>query len=591
MSAALALIQQAQAHFSAGRREQAKATMLGAAERFPSNAEVLFGVSQLMRALGELPIAAQFAQRLVVAASGHPDAWLEFAQVCIAQGDLEQAEAHAVRALELDPGNADRHRSVSWVAHRRTRYLEAARYARQGLALLPHDADLRQKEAVALQALGRAEASAAAYREGIAACPDSLDLAEGYASCLNYLPGANAAETLAAHRRFGAILARGQPTARPRAIGAADRARPPRIGILSTDLRTHSVGFFMRALLAHHDHQRQPLYCYSVTRAEDGFTDLLRAGMPAGHWRTFAGAGGGPAAIAEAVRADGVDILIELSGLTREHQLRVLLARPAPIQMTYCGYPNTTGMNVIDYRLVDSLTDPVPEADRWCVERLVRLDPCFLCFTPPGEGVAERSAAARAGPVVFGSFNALMKLNDAVLRTWAALLRRVPGSRLLIKAFGLQDPQVHDDLRARVLAAGIDADRVELLAPAKGTGDHLSTYGRVDIALDTFPYHGTTTTCEALYMGVPVVTRAGSTHGSRVGVSLLSALGLGELIASGEEDFIERCAALAADTSRRATLGDGLRGRLLASPLCDGPGFARRFDNAMDKVWAEHRPR
>jgi len=590
MSAALALIQQAQAHFGAGRREQAKAVMLQAAERFPDDPEVLFGVSQLMRSLGDLPAAALYAERLVAAAPGHPDAWLQFAQVCIAQGNLEKAEGYAMRALELDPRNADRHRSVSWVTHRRTRYLEAARYARRGLALAPHDADLRQKEAVALQALGRAEASAAAYREGIAACPDSLDLAEGYASCLNYLPGAEATETLAAHRRFGAILARGQTAPRARAISTADRARPPRIGILSTDLRTHSVGFFMRALLAHHDHQRQPLHCYSVTRAEDDFTNLLRAGMPKGRWRTFVGTEGGPQAIAEAICGDGIDILIELSGLTREHQLRVLLSRPAPIQMTYCGYPNTTGMNVVDYRLVDSLTDPAPEADRWCVEKLVRLDPCLLCFTPPSERVAGRERRGE-GPVVFGSFNALMKLNDAVLRTWAALLQRVPGSKLLIKAFGLQDPQVHDDVRARVLAAGIDAERVELLAPAKGTGDHLLTYQRVDIALDTFPYHGTTTTCEALYMGVPVVTRAGNTHGSRVGVSLLSALGLGELIASSEEDFIERCATLAGDAARRAALGADLRGRLLASPLCDGPAFARCFDNAMDRVWAEHQPR
>lgn len=586
MATALALIQQAQAHFDAGRRAQAKAVMLDAAARFPDDAEVLFGAAQLLHTLGEAADAKPLIERLGRIVPAHPEVSMLAAQIEVALGDLERGEQHVMRALALEPNSPERLRSAAWITHRRTRYLDAAEYARRGLALAPRDADLRQKEAVALQALGRAEASAAAYREAIAACPDSIELAEGYASCLNYTPGATPAQMLEAHRRFGTLLARahtGRSTAR--LVTPTDRARPPRIGILSADLRSHSVGFFMRALLEHHDHAAMPMFCYVPTRAEDDFSKTLRGFLPEGRWRSLPGQT--DAQVADAVRADRVDILIELAGLTRDHRLRVMQHRPAPVQMTYCGYPNTTGVPALSHRLVDSFTDPAPEADRWCTEQLVRLDPSFLCYAPPpaAPGVPPRPPRAGDGPVVFGSFNALMKVNDQLLRTWAALLRRVPDSRLLIKAFGLQDPQVYDDVRSRVVAAGVAPERFELLAPAKATKDHLDTYNRVDIALDTFPYHGTTTTCEAMWMGVPVVTRAGVTHGSRVGVSLLTNIGTSELIARDEEDYLAIAAGLAADGARRAALHATLRAKLAASPLCDGPGFAKRFAEAMSAVW------
>jgi predicted O-linked N-acetylglucosamine transferase (SPINDLY family) len=243
----------------------------------------------------------------------------------------------------------------------------------------------------------------------------------------------------------------------------------------------------------------------------------------------------------------------------------------------------------ISARLVDGHTDPSPVADALATERLVRLDPCFLCYRPPaGAPPVSPLPAAGAGAkgITFGSFNALTKLNRAVLEAWRGVLARVPGSRLVIKARELATPDCREHLLGRCRAAGLDVARVEVVPPTVGMEEHLSAYGRVDIALDTFPYGGTTTTCDALWMGVPVVSVApeGAGHAARVGLSLLSAVGLADWCVSTVEGYVERAVRAAADVPALAALRSGLRARMGASCLCDEAGFAARFGAGIERV-------
>jgi protein O-GlcNAc transferase len=277
------------------------------------------------------------------------------------------------------------------------------------------------------------------------------------------------------------------------------------------------------------------------------------------------------------------------------------------VQATYLGYPSTTGLPEVDYRIVDAITDPPQpgEADRWASEKLFRLDGCFVCYSGLNEVGSLRPAKAsqpspaptspsslpppnaqRATlPCTFTSFNASSKLSDHILNLWARILRAAPDSRLLLKARGLDDPWVRDRVLAILTGQGIDPARLELIGYVPSAAAHLALYSRAHLALDTYPYNGTTTTCEALWMGTPMITLAGPVHASRVGASLLAAAGLPELVADSDDGYVELAASLARDPDRMARLRSGLRERVAASPLCDAPGFTRKLEAAYRTMW------
>ena len=286
----------------------------------------------------------------------------------------------------------------------------------------------------------------------------------------------------------------------------------------------------------------------------------------------------------DAIRAERIDVLVELSGHTGANRLTALASKPAPVIVSAIGYPNTTGLPAVDWRVVDSITDP-PGAEAFCTERLLRLDPCFLCYRPPDLDV--EPAMPAADPVTFGSFNNSAKIGAECTALWARVLQAVPGSRLLVKTQTLADPAVQQAIRRRLAEGGIDEDRVELIAQASTRAEHLALYGRVHVALDSVPYNGTTTTCEALWMGVPVVALLGDRHASRVSASLLSAAGHPEWVAEDAEGVVRIAAALAGDTPHLAAIRSSLRDELRASPLLDSKAYAQRFHAAIRGCWRE----
>ena len=587
----------AQEHVRSGRLTQARPLLLAALQQKPDDFDALALLTDTLIKLRELPQAEFYARRALSGREHLADAWTILTMWQLAAGKVAEAEHSARKALELDPTNPERYRHAAVVHVRLNQYGKMAVAAAEGAAISPQDDDLHLKHAVALLNLGQVERAAQVYRDGAAQCPTSLALAEGLATGLNYLPGVSPDELLAAHRRFGQLLAQqhSAPTHALPPVAPLPPARPLRVGIISPDLRRHSVAYFARPIIQHLPRDRFEVFAYSTTADEDAESQSLRSllgASAASRWRQFPTPD--HAGITGRIRDDGIDVLIELSGLLSGHSQRVMIRRAAPVQITYMGYPSVTGVPTIHARLVDALTDPlpvVPDADPEGVERLVRIPGCFLCYAPPREEDVPPCApappcAARAGqPVTFGSYNTLRKVNEELMVLWKRVLDAVPASRLLIKTGGLEQEEVRASTEQRLGRAGLDLSRVELRGPTKGLREHLASYHEMDIALDTFPYCGTTTTCEALFMGVPVVSKVGALHASRVGLSLLTTVGLADLLATDDEAYIRTAAALAGAPQRLARMRQTLRGQLLASPLCDGQAFGERFGEAIQALF------
>ena len=490
----------------------------------------------------------------------------------------DEAIAAYDRALALQPDHvaALNNRGIALQAARR--FDAALASYERALACAPDDADALNNLGNLRHEQGRVAAAIDAYGRAVGLRPDRTGPASNLLLLRNYTDALSPAEMLAAHRDWERHLAVPPPAPFP-----PRRAGRLRIGYVSADFRTHSVAYFFEPLLAHHDRSLVELFCYAHGRQADATTERLRA--LADHWVPIEGRT--DAEVAARIRADGIDLLVDLGGHTGNSHLPVFAHRAAPVQVTWLGYPNTTGLAAMDYRLTDGIADPPGATDPFHSERLVRLEHGFLCYRPPAGApdVAPPPPGAR-GFVTFGSFNHPAKLSDETVRVWSQLLDRVGDSRLLLKSKAFEDDSTRRHHRDRFAAAGLAPDRLDLVGHIDDPQGHLAAYGRIDVALDPFPYNGTTTTCEALWMGVPVVTLAGTRHAGRVGASLLHRVGLDELVAGDPAAYVALAAELAEDRSRLETLRAGLRDRLTASPLLDGAGFARSVETAFLRLTA-----
>ena len=326
---------------------------------------------------------------------------------------------------------------------------------------------------------------------------------------------------------------------------------------------------------------------YSATPRADAMTQTLKQRVAAidGTWRDVQHLT--ERQLAEAIRADGVDVLVELTGHTANNRLGAMALRPAPVQVTWIGYPNSTGLAEIDYRITDAVCDPIDTTQTF-TETLVRLPGCFLSYTPSVEAPEVAPAPClSAGYVTFGCFNTLAKVTPDVRSRWARIMRETPNSRLLLKAKPFACQTIQQRFLAAMAAEGVESWRVDLFPLTGGTGQHLSVYGTVDIALDTFPYAGTTTTCESLWMGVPVLTARGKCHAQNVGASLLAAVGgLEEFVAADEDDYVRRAVRLAGDHARLARVRSELRARMARrGGLCDARSFMRGVEARYAEMW------
>jgi predicted O-linked N-acetylglucosamine transferase (SPINDLY family) len=419
----------------------------------------------------------------------------------------------------------------------------------------------------------------ASHRRAVRLDPNFVNAHSCLVFALNCDPNCQAAEILAEHQAWSDRHAR--PLMSEIIPHANERSpdRRLRIGYVSADFRRHSVGHFFLPLLENHDRRKFEVFCYSNVQYPDDLTERMKRSCDA--WRDIISLGDAEAA--NLIRSDGMDILVDLSGHTAGNRLRVFARKPAPVQVTYLGYANTTGMPAIDYRLTDALADPPGVTDHLNVEKLWRVPGCAWCYLPPED--APEIQPRGSGPITFGCFSAFAKINSTLVEIWAQLLAQAPESRLLLKSAGAGETSSRQRVIDQFIQHGISSDRIEMLSRIPDQHQHLEFYRRIDLALDTYPYHGTTTTCEALWMGVPVVSLAGQTHVSRVGVSLLSCVGLPELIAQTPQEFVSIAAQLATNPSRLTSLRNGLRSQMKSSPLVDGRRFAANIEAAYRQMW------
>lgn len=496
-----------------------------------------------------------------------------------AQRKWKLATPHFQRAVDLDPTNAAGWAGLVQALTDSQDFDAAADAAERLVSLRPDLLDGYNNGALALAGGGRAADAVALAERGVAALPGNTSILRTLMGVLAYTPAVETQAFTDRCRATGDALIRESSPPVP-FNRKPDPDRPLSVVLLSPDLRGHSVSFFLESLFKHHDRSRLRLTGCMTSEDTDSTTDRLRSLADA--WIDASRLT--PADIVQRIVREGTDVLIDLAGYSRGGRLGVMACRAAPVQMTYLGWPTTTGLRTVDWRLVDSITDP-PGSESMCSERLLRIDPCFLCYTPPSDAPEPN---AHAGPVTFGSFNVLTKVVDECLDLWCEVLRAVPESRMLLKAAPLAIPSSKSRIVARFESRGVSASRLDLVPRTAGVREHLELYSKVDVALDTSPYNGTTTTCEALFMGVPVVTRAGRSHAGRVGMSLLSAIGEPGLVAHSNGEYIAKATELAKDGDRRNRLRTELRPRLLASVLCDGPGFADRFESAIRAAWREY---
>jgi predicted O-linked N-acetylglucosamine transferase (SPINDLY family) len=499
---------------------------------------------------GNLPAAIESYRSALAINSDHVEAWVNLGNTLNAQDDLDAAIDCYRKALSIKPDHA-----LAWV-----------------------------NICVPLQAQGNIDAAIDSIQKALALEPD-FAAHSGLLFLLSFHPGYSPAQRLAEARRYGAdVMARAKPFRRWLADAnvRTPAAGPLRVGLVSPDLRTHPVGFFVESILTHLDPARVALVAYPTLAREDETTARLKPRFAA--WNSIVGLS--DEAAATRIRSDDIHVLIDLAGHTAHNRLPVFAWRPAPIQATWLGYFATTGVPTIDYLLADRVS--VPESHRaQFTETIWYLPDTRFCFTPPADSARLQPTAlpaARNGYITFGCFQNSLKLNDAVLAAWGRLLTTLPAARLRLLNRQMHYPAARERLRDRLRHFGIAPERLTMVGHAPRE-DYLIAHADIDIILDTFPYPGATTTCEALWMGVPTVTLAGETLISRQGASLLASAGLEDWIAVDVDDYVARALAHAADVDRLTQLRSTLREKVLASPLFDPVRFARNLEAALEGMW------
>jgi protein O-GlcNAc transferase len=509
-------------------------------------------------------------------------AYYNLGNVLFSTGSYDEAVNCYQKALQLHPDYARAFCSLGLALQEMGNFDDATAYYQKALQLDPTLAEASNNLGRVFQARGRLDAAEIYYRRAIELRPDdpvpyhNLVFLMLYDS--RYDAGAIHSEHKEFARRFeGPLLPGLEAYANDKSVG-----RRLKIGYISPDFRRHSVAYFIEPVLAAHNREHFEVFCYSSVCREDEVTDRIRG--RADQWRNIAGTS--DRKTAENIRLDGIDILVDLAGHTSNNRLLLFARKPAPVQLSWIGYPATTGLSSMDYKIVDNYTDPPGMTERFYTEELIRMPESFLCYLPDSEVPAAGALPAlESGHVTFGSFNNFAKVSLEVISLWSSILQNIPGSRMLIKAKSLSDRSTREYVTDMFVKNNIGINRFELMPHESSYNGHLNIYKRIDIGLDTFPYNGTTTTCEALWMGVPVITLAGNTHASRVGMSLITNIGLPELVATTTEEYLAISVNLANDLKRLQSLRQGLRDMMTRSPLTDAGRFTDNIESCYKSIW------
>ncbi len=597
-----------------GRSAEAAGAARQAVALLPDDAEAANNLGLILHALNDRSGAEAQFRRATGLNPDYPDAFNNLGGLVLELGRPEEAEPILRAALRLQPDRVEVLNNLGSTLQRLGRPEDAEAPLRRAIAQHPAFPKAHNNLGSTLADLGRWQEAVASYRRAIEIDPRFFEAWNNLGRTLQYLDPTAAEQCYrrafalqpdnptvrsnillsvhytsrsSAREIFAEHLQLGEPAVPPPRSFHPPPAphRPLRIGYVSPDLQQHPVATFLEPLLRAHDPQAVEVTCYAEVPRPDAVTARLRE--LCSRWVQTVGLS--DEELAARSVDDGIDILVDLAGHTARSRLPVFARKPAPIQVAWLGYPDTTGLRAVDYRIVDAITDPAG-SDALATEKLIRLPHGFLCFGPlPDAPMPSSPPVTSHGVITFGSFNNTTKLSAATLDAWSAILRRVPNSRLLLKGKLFSDPASSSAFLGRLERDhGFDPSRVRLAPMQPAAADHLAHYAEVDVALDPFPYNGTTTTCEALWMGVPVITLRGDRHSARVGASLLTRVGLEEAIADSTPAYVDLAAAWATDVPRLAELRRTLRVRMAGSPLCDAAGFARTIEAAYEAMWRDY---
>ena len=547
----------------------------------PDTPVVLYNLGTSLRSLRRYEEAEHALRRATTLKPDYPEAFFNLANVLQDQQQFPEAVAAYHQALKLRPAYAEACNNLGHTLRKQGKLDEALAAFRKAMTINPDSPDALAGIAITLRDLGQAEDALAPFRHYLERAPHDQALFSGYLLSLEYLAEPQPQTVFDEHVRWAKRYA--DPEKVPAAAHTNDRTptRRLRIGYISPDFRQHAMAFFIEDLLVRHDPAQFEIFCYSTNLFTDVVTERFK--QYAHHWRDVALLK--DPQIAEQIRSDQIDILVDLAGHTAGNRLLALATRPAPVQATYLGYIDTTGMSQIDYRLVDEHTDPPGTTEHLHTETLMRLPRTFACYRPHADmGDVSPLPALTNNHITFGAFSVAAKMNAPLVSTWAAILARVPNSRLLLAGNGLLNASVQERIAAMMAAAGVAPHRLEFHG-SRPLPEYFASHHEVDILLDPFPVAGHTITCNALWMGVPVISLAGTKYASRLGVSVLTNMNLTDLLAKTREEYIEKAITLASDLPRLQQLRSNLRDRMRNSPIMDAPAFVKNIEAAYRQMW------
>jgi predicted O-linked N-acetylglucosamine transferase (SPINDLY family) len=568
----------------------AAADFIGRAVAIDSSVPLYFNnLGEIYRILGRVEEAVTCCRRALQMQPDYVEAHYNLGVALQYQGKYREASACYRRALELHPEYADASNNLGVILLGHGRLAEAWQCCRQAIQHKPDCADAYNNLGHVLQNQGRLDEAIAGYRKALELRPDYSIAHSNILLWEQYRPEVTPARLAAVHAEWDRQYAAPLRSAWRPHVDRPDPQRPLRLGFVSSDFYCHPVGFFLVRILESLRAERCTIVCYSNGVRRDELTARFQA---AAHtWREIHGLS--DESLAQNVRDDGIDVLFDLAGHTADNRLLAFARKPAPMQITWLGYEGTTGLAAMDAILADGYEIP-PREEEYYRERVLRMPDGYVCYDPPADAppIAPLPAIER-GYVTFASFNNPAKISPTVIEVWARILRRLPAARLVLQYRGMNETPVAGRFAAMLAAQGVDGSRVDYRGWSS-RAESLAQYQGVDLALDPFPFSGSATTCDALWMGVPVVTCPGETFASRHSLSHLSNVGLRETIAGDREEYVEIAAALAADLPRLAAIRAQLRPQMAASPLCDGRRFARNLmlllhsDRAKNKFSQDH---
>ena len=551
----------------------------------PDYVDAHYNLSVALKDLKQLEKSIQSCVKAIQLKPDYAEAYNNLGATLQELGRLDEAVKRYNQAIKINPDYAEAYSNLGVVQRELGQLEEAINNYNKAIQLKPDYADAYSNLGNTLQDQGQLDEAVECYNQAIKLQPD-LSMAYNNRNCaLNYFSELTQTDIFQKHlefeEQFGLKILKDKQTVR---LNKSKNTRL-RVGYISADFNSHSVGYFFEPLLKHHDHNIINTYCYYNNITEDSTTKRLIDVSE--HWRSIIRMNDKD--IVNLIRKDKIDILIDLSGHTKGNRLTVFPHNPAPIQVTWLGYPNTTGLSSIDYRFTDEIADPIGEADKFHSEELVRLPKGFLCYQG-NESVSTNKAlpCLKRGYITFGSFNNLTKITPQVIKIWSRILQAVPNSHLLLKSKQLSDSSTKSRYLELFKEEGISEDRLELHSWMPEKDGHLRLYGHVDIGLDPFPYNGTTTTCEALWMGTPVITILGDRHVSRVGASILTHVGLEEFIATDIDEYINMAIKYANNMDSIKSIRAGLRHNMKNSDLCNADAFARDVEKVLDEMWNQY---